>query len=85
MDKQARLNQLPATVSLRRHQLAFDPTAAAGAAAEATRMTGSTRGVLPADLSDALVFDSNQLDKLKRRMQVIPSSLMVLEVMHTEA
>ena len=77
VDKQSRLNQLPATVSLRRHQLALqDPTAGMDdgtvAANTAAGIVGPG-GVLPGDLSEALVFSSDALDRLKHRMQVRPA------------
>jgi hypothetical protein len=66
IDKQARLNQLPATVSLRQHQLALsDNTAGTEAAAAAAGSALQGR-----DLSSALVFSSNALERLKQRMQV---------------
>lgn len=66
IDKQARLNQLPATVSLRQHQLALsDNTASTEATATAAGSALQGR-----DLSSALVFSSNALERLKQRMQV---------------
>lgn len=75
IDKQARLNQLPATVSLRRHQLVLLDTATADADAGIGSVTtaGSDMtagGVLSGDLSEALVFSSHALERLKHRMQV---------------
>jgi hypothetical protein len=78
IDKQARLNQLPATVSLYRHQLPLLDTTttdvdAGTASAGAATTAGSDiadGGVLPADLSEAIVFSSHALELLKHRMQV---------------
>jgi hypothetical protein len=65
IDKQARLNQLPATVSLRQHQLALSDNTASNEAAAAAGSALQGR-----DLSSALVFSSNALERLKQRMQV---------------
>lgn len=83
VDKQARLNQLPATVSLRRHQLAVGEwtawsglggAAAAGAAGlNALGVVGGSNGASGAtqeELSEALVFSSHALERLKLRMEV---------------
>lgn len=70
VDKQARLNQLPATVSLRQHQLALlDNNPGAGSSAAAAAVAGGS-ALQGRDLSSALVFSSNALERLKQRMQV---------------
>lgn len=94
VDKQARLNQLPACISLRRHQLVLlgqgdggsssshdnshsnDPSRPSssgpeGVAVDTTASGADTVASLEQlDLSEALVFSSHELDKLKHRMQV---------------
>ena len=82
VDKQARINQLPAAVSLRRHQLTLLLPAADvstttpgegsvdGPHASVEAAAGPGPEVLQRDLSDALVFSSHALDKLKHRMEV---------------
>jgi hypothetical protein len=81
VDKQARLNQLPATVSLRRHQLALGESTASwqGDAAEAGAAAGlnalgvvgsGSTGATQEELAEALVFSSHALERLKLRMEV---------------